>query len=123
MNNPDSANPSVCETPFTLDVERRGDAAVVLLAGSCTMDVSARLGNCLKELASEGSKIIAVDMSRLDFIESTGLGGLVSGYLRARRKGGDVRLVAPPKAISDLLELTRLVQLFQVFPTIENALA
>lgn len=87
------------------------------------MLVAGQLGECLLRLASESVRVIIIDMSGLDFIESTGLGGIVAGYLRLRRSQGELRIVAPAPAIRQLLELTRLTQLFSVHANIETARA
>jgi anti-sigma B factor antagonist len=111
------------DKPFSMTEERRPHGVVVRLSGACTMDVSAQISERMVALASEPGCLLALDLSALDFIESTGLGGIVAGYVRARRKRGEVRLVAPSQPIRDVLELTRLTELFQVYPTIEAALA
>lgn len=116
-----SAKPT-SETPFVTQVERRGAAVIVRLCGSCSMNESGRLMESMIALAGEGVKLIIVDMAKLDFIESTGLGGIIAGYLRVRRHQGEVRLVSPKPAILHLLELTRLTQLFHTFKTIDEAL-
>ena len=116
-------HPPVTDSPFSISVDRQGDAAVVRLAGSCTMDVAGQLGECVKGLASEDMRLLVLEMSALDFIESTGLGGIVAGYLRIRRHRGEVRLVCPPPPILHLLEITRLTQLFPIHKTVEEALA
>jgi len=122
MQPPRIPSKPLVETPFSYDVERRGDAAVVHLSGSCTMGESARLTETLVSLASEPVKLIVVDMACLDFIESTGLGGIIAGHLRCRRNQGEVRLAGPVPSICHLLELTRLNQLFRVTKTVEEAL-
>lgn len=118
---PQKATP-VKETPFAIEVERAGAAATVRLGGSCTMTVAAQVGETLSRLATEQIRYIVVDMTGLDFLESTGLGGIVAGYLRLRRSGGDLCLVAPQPSIRHLLDLTRLTQLFRVFDRTEDAL-
>lgn len=110
------------ETPFSIEVQRRGEAVVVRLSGSCTMYEGTRLAECLKKLASEDPRWIVIEMSKLDFIESSGLGAIIGGHLRVRRAHGEVRLVAPSPPIAQLLELTRLTQLFEVYDTLEKAL-
>ncbi|HUN80883.1 MAG TPA: STAS domain-containing protein [Phycisphaerae bacterium] len=115
------ATRSMTETPFTVDVQRRGDCAIVALGGSCTMNESDRLTQCMVKLAGEGVRLIVVDMSKLDFIESTGLGAIIAGHLRVRRHQGEVRLVSPMPAIYHLLELTRLTQLFTIYKSAEEA--
>ncbi len=109
------------DRPFNLKVERTPNDAVVRLSGSCTMLVAGQLGECLLRLVSESVRLIILDMSGLDFIESTGLGGIVSGYLRLRRSQGELRIVGPPPAIRQLLELTRLTQLFTLHESVEAA--
>ncbi|HKQ49983.1 MAG TPA: STAS domain-containing protein [Phycisphaerae bacterium] len=123
MTLPSSGTTSAARSdqPFDLRVEQSGHEAVVRLTGSCTMVVAGQLGECLLRLASESVRVIIIDMSGLDFIESTGLGGIVAGYLRLRRSQGELRIVAPAPAIRQLLELTRLTQLFTVHANIESA--
>ncbi|OWY71507.1 hypothetical protein B7486_07405 [cyanobacterium TDX16] len=110
------------ETPFSVTLNRLQGAVVVRLVGSCTMEHADRLTDQLVEVASQPKPLIVVDMAGLDFIESTGLGGLVSGYLRARKNEGEIRLVSPPPFIHHLLKLTRLTQLFQVFDDLQKAI-
>lgn len=110
------------ETPFSVTLNQLQGAVVVRLVGSCTMEHADRLTDQLVEVASQPKPLIVVDMAGLDFIESTGLGGLVSGYLRARKNEGEIRLVSPPPFIHHLLKLTRLTQLFQVFDDLQKAI-
>ncbi len=117
----DSAKPT--QRRFTTKVERLGDAVVLRLSGSCTMDVADGLTEAMVKLAAESVPLILLELSELDFIESTGLGGIVAGYLRLRRNQGEVKVVAPMPAIKDLLDLTRLSQLFPVYKTIEEAMS
>jgi len=117
------AKQPILETPFSIVVDRHGSAAVVRLQGSCTMTVAPQLEECLLALAAEPVALIIIEMSRLDFLESTGLGGIVAGYLKCRRHQGEVCLVAPAPAIRHLLELTRLTQLFRLHDHLEDALA
>jgi anti-sigma B factor antagonist len=113
---------STRETPFSVSVEEREQAVVVRLAGSCTMDVSGQLARCLRSVAAQGVRLLILELSGLDFIESAGLGGIIAGHLRVRRSNGEVRLVAPQPPIRELLELTRLTQLFQIFESVEDAI-
>lgn len=108
--------------PIVIDVDRREGVAIVRLAGSCTMNVASQLVDCLATLASESVPLIILEMSALDFIESTGLGAIVAAYLSCRRYGGEVRLVSPESSILKLLEITRLTQLFRVFESVEDAI-
>lgn len=116
-----SRNPS--GSPFHIDVERRGTSSVVTLVGSCEMLEAERMMERMVELADESTQVIVIDLSRLEFIESTGLGAIIAGHLRLRHHQGEMRLVSPSTPILRLLELTRLTQLFHVYPDVETALA
>ncbi len=119
---PDRSDTGITSAPFSIEVEHVGEVAVLHIHGACTMDVASAVGERLLELASRPRPLIIVDLSGLTFIESTGLGGIVSGHLRARKQGGELRLVAPPSPIRQLLELTRLTNLFRVFDSVKEAL-
>lgn len=110
------------DVPFSITVEPRPGAALVRLAGACTMDVASTVGDHLVALATPSTRLLVLELSKLDFLESTGLGGVVAGYLRVRRNHGELRIVAPPPAIMALLEMTRLTQLFRVCDSVEEAL-
>lgn len=110
------------ETPFSINVDRRGDTAIVNLVGSCTMTVSKKLGDSLRDLGGQGLRSIIIDLSSVDFIESSGLGGIVAGYLRAKIHKSEFRLVNPSPDIRKLLEITRLEQLFGIYDSIDAAI-
>jgi|CXWL01.1.fsa_nt_gi anti-sigma B factor antagonist len=109
--------------PLTVEVSHRPGGVVVRLAGACTMEVASRISDALLKLAEQKPPLVAVDMSALDFIESSGLGGIVGGYLRLRRHHGELRVVSPRPAIREILELTRLTQLFKVYDSVDAALS
>jgi anti-sigma B factor antagonist len=111
------------DKPFSISVEQRPQGTLVRLLGACTMEVSAQIGERLAALASQPPSLLVLDMSALDFIGSTGLGGIVAGYVRSRRNHGELRLVAPHPAIRELLDLTRLSQLFRIFDSVDDAFA
>ncbi len=86
----------------------------VQLIGSCTMEVADQVRECLERVAAEPTRALDVDLSELDFIESSGLGGLVAGYVRCRRRGIDMRLIAPRPQIRRILAITRLDQIMPI---------
>ena len=70
-----------------------------------------------------GDHRLIVDLTRLEFLDSTGLGALIGGQRRAKEFGGEVRLVAKEGQILRLLRITGLLNVFAVYPTLEDALA
>jgi anti-anti-sigma factor len=109
-------------TPFKISSENRSSCVVIKLCGSCNMVEASRLGEELLRATSKQPRLILLDMSELDFITSDGLGSIVAGYLRCRKYKGDIRLIGPPSGIRQLLELTRLTNLFEIRPSVEEGL-
>lgn len=110
------------DRPLTIQVERREQAAVVRFSGACTMEVSSQVRHCLVGLTHEKIPLIVLDLSELDFIDSTGLGGIVAAHLKARHHHGVIRMVGLKAPIRELLTVTRLCQLFSEYPDVERAL-
>jgi anti-sigma B factor antagonist len=102
--------------------EREG---VVVLAAHGDVDVSTapRLRQELVEIAAGGSGPVVVDLEGVDFLDSTGLGVLVSGLKRFRTLGGDLLLVCTHKRILKVFEITGLTQVFSMHATVDDAVA
>jgi anti-sigma B factor antagonist len=75
--------------------------------------VAVDLKSKLKELINEGKTKIVLDLSEVDFIDSSGLGALVTTLKRVRPEG-DIRLSGVRDRVKSLLELTRLDNFFEV---------
>lgn len=102
--------------PLAIQTERRGDAAVVTLIGAATIDQAERLNSELRQIAAcESVKRIVLDLGRLDFICSMGLGALIVAHVVGQRHGAQVVLAAPQPAIRRVLETTRLNLIFPIF--------
>ena len=67
-----------------IDVQQRGPAVIVKLAGSADMEVADELQHRLIGLVDEDSGPVVLDLSELDFISSTGLGAIIAAHLRCR---------------------------------------
>jgi len=93
------------------------EGAVVLeLTGKLTGGPDAdQFRNMFKELVSGGKKNIIVDLKRVDWINSTGLGILISGYTSVRKAGGDLVLCNVGDRIDSILYVTKLNLLFHAF--------
>jgi anti-anti-sigma factor len=108
---------------FQFDVQQHGEDAVVKLIGSIHMAVCERLQTELLELIDRPTRNVVLDLSRLEFICSLGLGALVVAHLRSRHHKGAVRLVSPEPSIRALLEITKLVKIFPPYDSVDLALA
>ena len=85
-----------------------GTSTVVQPTGRLNMVAAPRLREQLRDLVEKGSHRLVVDLSTTEFIDSSGLGALVSGLKAARQAGGDLRIASPTTQVQSVLALTRL---------------
>ena len=106
---------------FDISVDQAEDGVLVRMVGSCTMEYSGTVGQALIKVVDQSTKPIVVDISKLDFIDSGGLGGLIEAYLRCRRLNRSFQLAAPQPRIQQMLALTRLTDLMPIQTTVPQA--
>jgi anti-sigma B factor antagonist len=75
----------------------------------------------LDELAEKGESKVVLDLSRLVWMNSRGLGVCIGGLTRLRNRGGDLRLAAVPKTVGSILEKCNVQSLFRIFPSVDEA--
>jgi anti-sigma B factor antagonist len=71
----------------------------------------------LKSLIAGGKKKIVLNMAEIEYIDSSGLGALVAAHLSAQNAGGSIRLCNLGKKFHEVLQLTKLVTVFDVYDT------
>lgn len=98
------------------------NAAVITLSGEMDIYSSPRLLEEIFTLADGGRPFIVLDLSTLDYLDSTGIGAISAGRKKVRDAGGNIRLVSPSSLVTKVLRLTELEQTFQVFEGAEEAL-
>ena len=109
---------------LTVDIkpEHDGDAIVYTLKGSLDFETAPSLRAALIEAADEGKHDIVVDLTHLEFLDSSGLGALIGAHKRALENGGRVRLIITSGPIERLFEITGLMKVLAVYPSTEAAL-
>ncbi len=83
---------------------------------------SGELKSQLLSLFEDGKVNIIVDLGAVRFIDSSGLGALVSGFKNASAQEGKLKLAALQNQVKSMFELTRLHRVFEIFPSNEDAL-
>ncbi|MBS3694117.1 STAS domain-containing protein [Rhodococcus qingshengii] len=99
------------------------DSGVVVISpqGRLNMVSAPGLRAHLHELVESGSARIVVDLSGIEFIDSSGLGVLISGLKIARQAGGDLRIAAPSLQVETVLELTNLNRVLRAYSSSNEA--
>lgn len=85
------------------------------------MATAPRFRQQLLAVIGTGAQNVVIDLSEVDFIDSTGLGVLMGAAKRVRSAGGDIRLVMAGSRLADLIELTRLDRVLDVFDSVSAA--
>jgi len=111
--------------PLSIDVQTTpdGSAQVFVLRGSMDIATSPAVRGALVEAAERGQHDIIVDLTSVEFLDSTGLGALIGAHKRAKEHGGRVRLIAQEGQILRLLRITGLLGVFNVYHDLDSALA
>jgi anti-sigma B factor antagonist len=93
------------------------------LSGSLDIATSPTVRAALSEASERGDHRLIVDLTNVEFLDSTGLGALIGAQRRAKEYDGEVRLVVKEGQILRLLRITGLLKVFAVFATLPGALA
>ena len=80
------------------------------------------MNKTLHKLIDEGKKRVVIDLSKVGFVNSSGLGILISGLTTMRNGGGDLKLAGITSKIGGLLSITKLNQIFEQYSDAESAL-
>jgi anti-sigma B factor antagonist len=88
---------------------------IVDLSGRITLgEGSVVLRDTIKDLLSKGQKKILLNLGDVSYIDSSGIGELVSAFTSVRNQGGELKLLHLTKKVHDLLQITKLYTVFDV---------
>ena len=95
---------------------RQVDGVTILdLSGRITLgEGSVQLRDAVRDLLAKGSKHILLNLADVNYIDSSGIGELVSAYTTVRNQGGELKLLNLTKKVHDLLQITKLYTVFDV---------
>ncbi len=99
----------------TLNTRQVGDVSVVDVAGRITLgEGSSALRDTMRGLVAGGQKKILLNLGEVSYIDSSGIGELVSGFTTVTNSGGQLKLLNLAKRVKDLLQITKLYTVFDV---------
>jgi len=101
-----------------------GDITILDLAGKITIgEGSVQLREAVRGLLDAGKKKILLNLGDVSYVDSSGIGELVSSYSTASKAGGNLKLLNLTKKIQDLLAITKLLTVFEIHESEDAALA
>jgi anti-sigma B factor antagonist len=101
----------------------RDGIEVIDVAGEIDIYTAPRLRELLIGLVSRGSYHLVVNMQKVEFVDSTGLGVLVGGLRRVRARDGTLDLVCTRQPILKIFKITGLTEVFGIYETVDQAIA
>ncbi|MCK4376359.1 MAG: STAS domain-containing protein [Candidatus Brocadiae bacterium] len=105
------------------NVRHENGVTIVEITGRFDAVSAPEIKSDLHSLIEGGSTRLVVNLERMDFIDSAGLGVLVSCLRRTAAEGGDLRLAEVPPFCRSIFELTRLTRVFEVTASVEQAVS
>jgi anti-sigma B factor antagonist len=107
---------------MTISERKSGDVTILDVEGKILLgEGDVQLKRKIDELIERNEKLLLLNLANVPYMDSGGLGEVVRSYTTVKRAGGDLKLVNATKRISDLLTITKLITVFEVFDDEGNA--
>ena len=104
-----------------VETSQRERWSVIALRGEIDVYTAPRLRQAIIDLVDGGATRIVVDMAKVDFLDSTGLGVLVGGLKRVRLQDGSLAIVATQDKILKIFDITGLNKVFPIHDSVDSA--
>lgn len=99
-----------------LTTRKVGDVTVIDAVGRITLgEGSSSFRDTVRDLAAKGDRKLLLNLAEVTYIDSSGIGELVSAFTTVTNQGGQLKLLHLTKRIEDLLQITKLYTVFEVF--------
>ncbi|MCO6510691.1 MAG: STAS domain-containing protein [Aridibacter famidurans] len=109
---------------LNISERQAGDVTILDMSGKVTIgEGSVALRNTIRRLLGEGKKKILLNLSDVGYIDSSGIGELVSSFTAVNKESGSLKLLNLTQKIQDLLAITKLLTVFDTFEDEGEALA
>jgi len=105
-----------------VNVRQRDGVTILDLKGKITIGVGdVALRNAVQDAINSGATKVVINLKDVTTIDSSGVGELVSAYTTATNRGAKLRLANLPAKVSDILQITQLITVFDVFDSEDEA--
>ncbi len=104
-----------------ISVEQAEGYGVLRPEGRLNMVAAPRLRSAIDRMLEDGSTRLVLDLADVSFMDSSGLGAVITGLKRARQAGGDLRLAAAGEQVQTVMRLTNLDRVLRPHATVQDA--
>jgi anti-sigma B factor antagonist len=99
---------------FDLDTETEGSSALVRIRGDLDLQVVDQLTDALSAIESDNPELLVIDLSRLSFLDSSGMAAIAASHIRAVDVGRRFAIVRPPAGVRQAFDRTRLNEVLTI---------
>jgi len=107
---------------FTVQIRQADAVSLVDITGRLTSFESPAFREAIQQLLRDGNNNIVLNLTGLEYLDSSGIGELVRNYLAVVKKGGAMKVVGLAPKVDEILKITQLYQVFPEFPDEASAL-
>ena len=109
---------------LNISERQAGDVTILDMSGKVTIgEGSVALRNTIRRLLGEGKKGILLNLANVSYVDSSGIGELVSSFTAVNKESGKLKLLSLTQKIQDLLAITKLLTVFDTFNDEGEAIA
>ncbi len=108
---------------LSLETRQEDGNTIIEVGGEIDVYTAPKLRDKITELVGNGNYHLVIDMEKVDFLDSTGLGVLVGGLKKVRAHDGSMRLICNQERLLKIFRITGLAKVFVIHDTAEAALA
>jgi anti-anti-sigma factor len=99
---------------FDLETETEGRSALIRIRGDLDLQVVERVTEALTAIESDEPELLVIDLSRLTFMDSSGMGVIAAAHIRAGAAGRRFAIVRPPAGVRQAFDVTRLNEVIEI---------
>ena len=108
---------------LTINIRETADATILDMSGRLSLgEALAELRDSIREALASDQKNILLNLAEVSHIDSSGLGQLIGSYATVTERGGQLKLLNLQKRVNDLMQVTKLVTVFETYTNEEAAL-
>lgn len=107
---------------FSIQIRQADKVSLVEVSGRLTSFEAQTFREAIQRLLRQGNNNIVLNLTGLEYLDSSGIGELVRNYLAVVKKGGAIKVVGLAPKVGEILKVTQLYQVFPEFPDEESAL-
>lgn len=102
---------------------QNGEIAIIEIRGSLIGDGDTdRFRREVSDFIEQGNRSLIINMQKVNYMNSSGIGAIISAHASYKKNGGDVKLIGLSESVENLLAITRLVEIFDVHDSMDEAI-